>query len=171
MTIFNQLCMPSDIELHMISFLPHEDQVTVSGVNTKAYKILSNNGYFYNLFLMKYCSFETGEKCLEKQLEILCNRHPSNCWKVACCFFQASRMNFSHAFFNEEIPHLEMEKSRCESRIKEICGNYYEDPSSPIHQAWIAYQDQKGISNLLNKQADALRPYFAQIIIDTRKGE
>jgi len=171
MTIFNQLCMPSNIELHMISFLPHEDQVTLSGVNKNAYKMLSNDDYFYKLFLMKYCSFETGEKCLEKQLEILCSRHPSNCWKVACCFFQASRMNFSNAFFNEEIPHLEKEISRCESRIKEICGNYYEDPSSPIHQAWIAYQDQKGISNLLNKQADALRPYFAQIIIDTRKGE
>ena len=153
----------------MLSFLPHQDQVALSGVNKKAYQVLSNDSYFYDLFLKKYCSLEQGEKRLEGQLKHLCFLHPSNCWKVACCVFQASRINFSQQFFDEALPkevaHLSEEKNRCELRKKKICGDFYEDPSSPIHQIWQTFKEYENLLRDTERLGEASQSLFTQIVI------
>jgi hypothetical protein len=43
------------------------------------------------------------------------------------------------SFLSEPFPaQLYLTKSKCESQLKMICGGRYEDPSSPIDQAWKA---------------------------------
>ena len=166
MTIFN--ISSRDTEPLIISNLPHQDQVALSGVNKNAYQLLSNKPYFYNLFLSKYCSFETVEKQLEKKLAVFCNNHPSNCWKIVCCVFQASRTNFNPSFFNVEIADLKKQKDKYESRIKGICGDFYEDPSSPIHQAWLAYQNQRSICALCEiKMGTFMQKVFYPVVVKT----
>lgn len=169
MTIFNsssslsELNIPSEIDRKIISFLPYKDQVILSGLNKAAYYILSNNTYFKELFSTKYCSFENGNSegnlLFNEKIALFCNYHPNNCWKVACCVFQVGKVIFSCGFIQEttpkEIDQLKSKKNRCEIRIKEICGNFYEDPSSPIDQAWKAYDKQQKILNSLSEQVHA----------------
>lgn len=154
MTIFNPiksssitnpiyLSLPKEVELHIASFLSHQDQVVLSGVNQSAYQRLSNKGYFKDLFKKKYY-FEKKNTPLARKIKHLCTDHPKNCWKVACCFFQTGQINFNQSFLDETRIQLKArllaKKERNERRLEKICGSNSDDPDSPIHYALLIYQ-------------------------------
>jgi hypothetical protein len=143
MTIISRQ-FPREVEMYIISFLPSKDQVVLSGVHQRAYIVLSNDSYFKDLLQQKYPSLKNGAP-IEKKFENLYVMHPNNCWKVACCVLQTGRVMFNQEFLDEEMGHITEEKNKCEARIREICGECCEDPSSPIQQAWIAYKEQDSI--------------------------
>jgi histidinol phosphatase-like enzyme len=137
-----------DTEMLIVSFLPAKDLVAVSGIHTNAYVLFSNNPYFRDLLQQLYSPFLQKCTTLEKKFGYLCSTHPSNCWKVAYCFLQSGviRGNFTQDFLNEGTI---TRRRELEARLKEICGEFYEDPSSPIHQAWLAYKEQDNLLEAL----------------------
>ncbi len=77
---------------------------------------------------------------------VLRAEHSSNCWKVMCKLMDSNSpvTNCNFSFLKEVTPYicveLQLKKKQAESKIKEICGNHYADPNSPIDKAWKNYQ-------------------------------
>jgi hypothetical protein len=141
MSIFPNSC--TDTNYRIVTFLPAKERVVLSGVNHKAYEVLSNDPHFKNLFFHLYPCFNEGIG----QLQYICENYPKNCWKINCCVLEQSDLSLANqslkrSFLEEPFPaRLYLKKSKCESQLKMICGERYEDSSSPIDQAWKASEE------------------------------
>jgi hypothetical protein len=168
MSIFPNSC--PDADRRIVTFSPAKERVVLSGVNRTAYKVLSNDPHFKNLFFQLFPCFNNGMG----KLQYVCDNYPENCWKVNCCVLEqngpsfTTRFNFS--FLSTPFPaQLYLVKSNYESRLKAICGEPHENPSSPIHQARQAAKRAKDEHNLIvlemNTLAEALAMDYGEDLI------
>ncbi len=104
MAIFNN--SNSDVDISIITFFENKEKIVFSGVNKASYQTLTNNNYFKKLFELHHPELSTSNTFNNKKnvIQYLCDRHPTNCWKVASCVFQTGRLNFSSLFLNAAIP-------------------------------------------------------------------
>lgn len=126
----------SDVDNFIFSFLDNQSQVVFSGVSQIAYKKLSNNVHFHNLFKIQHPQL-TGH-CFS--FVLLAKYHPSNCWKVACCCFSKGVFRVNKSFLELAIPSISLplkeKKMRLETELNQLCGVGFADPNSLIDQAW-----------------------------------
>lgn len=121
------------------------DLVDLSGTHKFAYNKLSNGKYFQQLFAGQHPLLaKTDHAFLQLRTHYL-----DCCWKVACCSmlkdYTPFKMEFLHrpvlaltSAYNQEKEGLLAKKQAEEFELKRICGSCYQDPGSPIHQAWEA---------------------------------
>jgi hypothetical protein len=137
--------------------------VNFSGVNRKAYHVLSND-FFRRRFEALYPFFIGKNACPTLQV---C--HPDNCWKVICCICSDRgrwsecpkfKLSFKKEGSQIYLSFLNSKKLKKESELATICGSYYQDPTSPIDQAWKAFaKEQKEVKNL----RDVLQPQEGEL--------
>ncbi len=118
--------------------------LNLSGVNKAANKELSNALFFKKLYIMQHPQLAE----IKNTFQILCATHPSNCWKVVCCAFSKDYLQgnttfkFNATFLREAVSiisnYLNSEKSQLDSQMRNLCGDYYEDPNSSLDKAWKA---------------------------------
>ncbi len=100
---------------YIASFLNNQDKVILSGVNHAAFNLFSNKLYFKLVFRSDHPALVKSPVFNDKQcvIQYLCDRHPTNCWKVLSCMFQTGIFTFSRSFLSEAIP-FEIEKLKKE---------------------------------------------------------
>ena len=135
----------TDIEDRILSHMCHQpyDLVALSGTCSRAYGKLSSGKYFMRLFAAQHPLLAKTDQVFLQ----LRTYYPDCCWKVACCsmlkdytpftmeFLQRPGLAIASAFLLEK-EQLVAKKLTAELEVKRICSSYYQDPSSPIHQAW-----------------------------------
>jgi TolA-binding protein len=155
---------PSDIQKVIILKCNPTGLIKLSGVNREASALLSNE-FFKKLYDDQYPNLAVLDLLFGK----LCSYHPSNCWKVVCQVMDPSwkgyqgedktvsiALRLSPSFVQEAksaaVLKLESEKEKDVNRIKEICGTHFEDPHSPIDQAWKAYKKNEEEFRLVQQE-------------------
>ncbi len=151
-----------EIDNRIITFADSCSLVSLSGVNNRAYIVLSNQ-FFKERFYKENAHFQG---CKNIYITIQ-NFYPDYCWKVVIYFSSSlcakQNNDLAPCAFKEAIPAIRVtlssRKSQCEIELKAICGSYYQDPSSPIHQAWVAFteaeQEEKDHPHLIEEKHQA----------------
>jgi hypothetical protein len=134
-TIFPGFVDVPQLEDTAIHYSNSAGLLNLSRVSKTAQKKLNNSFFLERLWQEYPCLAENKDKLFV----VLFKNHPTLCGKILCrAFFQGS-LQMSFSFFMEETPKIcqlkQSEKQLCQSQYKEICGSYYKDPKSPIHQA------------------------------------
>src|ERR1700733_1431527 len=128
----------------------------LSRTSTKAYLRLSNEGHFKQLFAAEHPLLAIAKDVFFQ----LRTYHPEFCWGIVCCLMQEDYTPFPKEFLERAFPSLtcdlNLQKSAIQARLQEtehkiqsICGSYYQDPNSPIHQAWVVKCAQENSSSSL----------------------
>ncbi len=155
---------PSDIQKVIILKCNPTGLIHLSGVNKEASTLLSNE-FFKKLHDDQHPYLAVFDRLFGK----LCSYHPLNCWKVVCQVTDPSwkgyqgedktvsiALRLSPSFVQEAnsaaVLELESEKEKVVKRIKEICGTHFEDPLSPIDQAWKGYKKNEEEFRLVNQE-------------------
>ena len=143
-TIFPNI--PTDIENRILHYMGERPGalVNLSGTSKVSYATLSNS-YFEQLLTEQH-------PLLAKTMTVflqLKTYYSDLCWKNACCILHEGYKPFSNEFLARAIPSMTLrgearrekmtaEKQAAECELQRICGSYYQDPCSLIHQAWEA---------------------------------
>lgn len=133
----------SDAENLIVQFLDPRSQVRLSGVSSRAYTVLSNVPHFQRLFAEQHPLLAKMDQVFLQ----LNTYYPECSWKVACCTMVEGPRPFKREFLERAVPSIRadllLEREKIESKkhlvelqLRAICGSYYQDPNSPIHQAW-----------------------------------
>lgn len=142
-TIFPGLI--TDIENRILTHMAPQpwDLVTLSGTCTFAYGKLCNEKYFGPLFAAEYPLLAKTDQVFLQLRQL----YPKCCWKTACCLMLKGYTPFKIEFLERPIlvitsaiqsqkEQVLAKKLTAEFENNRICGSYYQDPNSPIHQAW-----------------------------------
>jgi hypothetical protein len=142
-TIFPGLI--TDIENRILSHMASQpwDLVTLSGTCTFAYGKLCNEKYFGPLFAAQYPLLAKTDQVFLQIRQL----YPQCSWKAACCLMLKGYTPFKIEFLQRPIlvitsaiqaqkEQVLAKKLTAEFENHRICGSYYQDPNSPIHQAW-----------------------------------
>jgi hypothetical protein len=115
--------------------------VVLSGVNKVAYEFFSNEEYFQQLFDSRY------PKLTPAFFPLLCQNHPTNCWKLIACSSREGGLAVNMTFLKNAIPvlceHLKKRKISADQEIFSIRGSCDKDTESPICKALKSYQQVK----------------------------
>lgn len=141
---------PSEINYTIALNVDDDWKFALSGINKCASKVFSNK-FFEMLFDEKHPYFKG--KTIFVNLQKYC---PNSCWKIA---FTRFPKGFSSQIFggkqtiiddlHPKIKEALIErKKNCEIELQQLCGSFYEDPASSLHQAWVA----KSSANSLDQQ-------------------
>ncbi len=153
MSVFNNSI--TDVDYRVANFLTNQDKIVFSGVNRTTYQLFSNNFYFKLVFqsdhpgLVKSAVFKD-KHCV---IQYLCDRHPTNCWKVLSCMFQTGIFTFSRSFLNAAIP-FEIEKLKKEQVILEA---QLDETTPLLQEAELAHNQTKYLLESDNAVDEALR--------------
>lgn len=130
-----------DIDKQIVSYISDPTVlVALSGVNRAGYRYLTNGEFFKDLFAKQHPHLAK----LNRPFRILCEYHPSNCWKVACsALFFKDGFKLKASFCADVLDTLRSQKAQLEQKLKEICGSGFADPNSLIDKAWKAYEKSK----------------------------
>lgn len=132
----------SDVENNVIFFLENCDALRFSMVSKDAQKKFTNQ-FFEQRFIQKFPCFEgfKNKICITVRKD-----YPKYCWKMMCCASEKT-LEIKLPFFIHTAPLLveakESQKQFFKSKMQEICGSRYRDPSSPIHKAWEVLEAEK----------------------------
>jgi hypothetical protein len=130
-----------DADLKIISFCDTATQLQLGRVNQRAFVVLKNQ-FFFDRFYGQHPLLETYQKLC---CALLRSAHETNYEKVMCKVldpeYRASFPGrFSFAFIEDgarfEKGKLHVKRQVYEEKNRAICGSHYEDPASPIDQAW-----------------------------------
>ncbi len=136
--------LPSEVQALIIPFCSTYSLLSLSSANKSAFEYLPNVNFFQKHYFEQHPLL----KPYDKLYTVLLTTHPSNCWKVMCKVMDAQwgPMNSSFAnrvrpeFLEEAHPknveRINTQIKAWEEKNKEICGSYFEDPSSPIDKTW-----------------------------------
>jgi hypothetical protein len=178
-TIFPNV--PSDVQKIIISKCSPGGLIKLSGVNKEASTLLTNE-VFKKLFNDQHPHLAIFDKLFWK----LRSNHPTNCWKVACQVMDSSwkgyqrenktvsiALRLSPSFVqeaNSDVLAMKSQRTKHEERIKEICGAHYEDPNSPIDQAWKGYKkNEEEYYSLYNEYIEELEQIGKEMDLDSQK--
>ena len=166
-TIFPNSCHDVDwrIVLCLDDNKDNDGLVALSGVNRKAFELISNDR-FAEFFKRQHSQLI---RC-GLNFQVLAHFHPSNCWKVACCSFSRGVFKVNKPFLEMAIPllcdSLKNKKREVEETLKGICGDFYADPNSPIHIAWDLWQTCRQKRNEKKLEIEALNkalfPFYSE---------
>jgi hypothetical protein len=164
-TIFPGLIV--DIEDRILSHMGHQPYslVALSGTCTLANGKLSNGKYFEALFAAQHPLLAKTDQVFLQ----LRTYYPDCCWKAACClmlkdytpfkmeFLQRPVSVMAPSFIAQKEPIL-AKKLTAETKDKQICGSFYQDPDSPIHQAWDAVnRDMDEQDNFMSQNYEIIK--------------
>ena len=134
-TIFPKFVDVPEVENATFGYSNTASLLSLSDVSKTARKKL-DNAFFVARFWQEHPWLAESK---EKRFVTLFENHPTLCGKILCGAFLKGRLKMSFPFFIEETPKIcklkQAEKQQCQSQNKEICGAYYKDPKSLIHQA------------------------------------
>jgi hypothetical protein len=125
-----------DCDLEIVSYLSPRDHVRFSFVNHRTYELLDNDPFFKTVF-EKYLAGYHGS-CGQ----YLSTYYPENCWKIGCFYIdpQGEPIYFNGSLLRAPITQFfPAQPAKIKREIEGICGMGFEDPSSPIHRAWVAH--------------------------------
>jgi hypothetical protein len=125
-----------DCDLEIVSYLSPRDHVRFSFVNHRTYELLDNDPFFKTVF-EKYLAGYHGS-CGQ----YLSTYYPENCWKIGCFYIdpQGEPIHFNGSLLRAPITQFfPAQPAKIKREIEGICGMGFEDPSSPIHRAWVAH--------------------------------
>jgi hypothetical protein len=134
-TIFPGFVNVPELENTTIGYSNDASLLALSTVSTTARKKLNNAFFIERLWQQHPWLAESKEK---RFVELFKN-HPTRCGRILSGAFVKGSLKISFSFFIDEAPKIcklkQAEKQLYQSQNKEICGAYYKDPKSLIHQA------------------------------------
>lgn len=159
----------NDVDLEIIYHVDNfDDLISLSRVNKKAFQILANQTFFKD-FLHQYAPFELwmAPECTLARCSLISaldmdffTLHPSS-YKIVCCILIKNRITIPATGYKQAMPFLIATLAKPvlqrENSLTQICGGYYQDPNSPIHQAWQEYENVLHELNNLQKDYDYFR--------------
>src|SRR5579871_6651490 len=145
-SIFQIPGLTNDVEREILTHCDVHSLVSLSCMHQYAHRVIviENNSAFKERFLHLYRSVHPSPEKLFPHFQ---KYFPERCWQL-CCFLYSDKKEdifiFRDRFFKMVpiVQVLDIEKTitTCEGELKTICGTGYEDPDSPIHKAWEAYE-------------------------------
>lgn len=164
MAIF-PLSSNTNIDKQIISRLDVDTLLSSMSYVNKAAATALDNECFRKLFKKKYPDLARSPYVFQ----VLRTFHPDKCWKVACWILAGSHRTISNFHFLSQAPlQLPNLKASYDRKIAGICGSGYEDPASPIHQAWLTKQRMEGDFQKAIRVIGNLAADYMQIINASR---
>ena len=165
MAITPKLIFPNsseDVERTIISFTDNESLVKFCLVNRAGNEIITNI-FFSKRFMQEHPALAR----IDFKFDKLCNYFPVHWAKIACCAFSKGELCLSRTFISEQSPNIykcvQSQRAQLEIQLRELCGSFYQDPDSRIHQAWKTYKTTKFILSEYREQDSSLKLKFNQL--------